>query len=322
MQKNSKRVLTAVMTALFVLSISYFALLSPTTAWYYQDASQAYDFSFADFDVQQEANISDLNVMLRAATRFADVNEVLFGEVTRVVKINVTNNSGERAGVHTIVTQNNATPGLRWFVYDTAPENEILEYPDAAAVPGTAKSAYKTAIETMLTEAGVEPLTYTGEAAYEAANVSALQALDAHNQEGIVFEPGETKIVYVVLWAEYGEVVSALQSDTVQTLEYDLDVRCVAEPYHASKALITVHAPAALDIVYTEGTDAEAVSIHVDGTTQIEGTVGAHFRLTIVGSGYAFDTANTDGTVSAKNSKLLTGSVNSSGNTVTIVAAN
>lgn len=319
MQKKSKKVLTAVVTALFVLSISYFALLSPTTAWYYQDVEQTYDFTFADFDVEQIANTGDLNVELRAATRFADVNEVLFDEVARVVKVHVTNNGGQKALVHASVTQNNETPGLHWFVYETATADEIMEYPDAAATVGTSKGAYKTALETMLRNSDVLPLIYTDEASYEAANAPALAALDAHNQKGIVFEPGESKVVYIVLWAEYGEVIATLGADTVQTLEYAVNVQCVAEPYHTQKAKITVNSASALDIRYSED-GGEATVVHVDGTAQLDGNVGARFRMEIVDDGYVYDAANTDGTVSAKSSSVLTGSVNSSGNTITIVA--
>lgn len=320
MQKKSKKVLTAVMATLFVLSISYFALLSPTTAWYYQDASREYDFTFADFDVEQSANITDLNVEFRAATRFAAADEPLFDEVARVVKIRVTNNAGQKAFVHADVTQNNTTPGLHWFLYETATENEIMEYPDAAATVGTAKGAYKTALEQMLTDAGKPPILYSDEASYESSNAKALEVLNDHNKQGIVFAPGESKFVYIVLWAEYGEVFSLISTDTVQKLVYDVNVQCVAEPYHVQKATITVAGTAPVDILYAEGTDV-ATPVHVDGTAQFEGNVGARFTITLADESFAFDPANTDGTVSAKDSRVLTGTVNSRGNTITIVAA-
>lgn len=321
MQKKSKKVLTAVVTALFVLSVSYFALLSPTTAWYYQDVAQTYNFAFANFDVEQTADTGDLSVELRAATRFADVNEVLFDEVAHVVKVRVTNNSRDKALVHASVNQrDNNPPGLRWFVYETATADEINE----AATPGTDKGVYKTAIETML-RGSDNLLTYTDETSYELANVSAIAALDAHNQKGIVLNANESKIVYVVLWAEYGDVVETLVSaDTAKPLQYSVNVQCTAEPYYKQQASITIKSPVSLDIQYTKGTGAEAVTetIRVPGTKTISAPVGTRFSLTIPDSviGYVFDAAHTDGTVSANNGKVVTGSVNSSGNTVTIVA--
>ena len=81
MQKKSKTILTAVLTALFVLSVGYFALLAPTTAWYYQKEDRSYDFTFGDFDMDvQWAEQPLAEVTFRGTTRFADDGEELFDD--------------------------------------------------------------------------------------------------------------------------------------------------------------------------------------------------------------------------------------------------
>lgn len=312
MQKKSKTILTAVVTALFVLSIGYFALLAPTTAWYYQNEDKELSFTFGNFNMDaptlQEGE-QDLDVTLRGTTRFADAGEVLFDEMTHVVKLNASNASTSvMSGNVTIKVKQGGsvldvdnTDGLKWFIYtpssvavtvgaaaantlkiansyngeidlvlklnaaesasiladgvtksllpgentfefsiDAADVYTVSQLPaniayelqivsdDPAGILGSGKTASgtvpaagknieimstaKTAIDSMLHASNSSwPLNYkdlTGnrETAYEAYNTGAIAALKDYNSRGISVAPGETKSIYVVFWAEFGNL--------------------------------------------------------------------------------------------------------------------
>ena len=93
--KKKVRGISLVMSAVMMaVSIGYFALLAPTTAWFYQDEEKAHQFSFGDFDVNQtpqSANIIAERLIFPAATRFADTDEILFDEVAHVIEVDVEN---------------------------------------------------------------------------------------------------------------------------------------------------------------------------------------------------------------------------------------
>ena len=232
MQKKSKTILTAVLTALFVLSVSYFALLAPTTAWYYQAEDKTLEFDFGDFDMTpalQTGEESIATITLRGATRFADAGETLFDEMLHIVKIRATNNGDTPGSVRVSVQQNGAdlrldnAAGLRWFVFDPA------------------LGSVKSQIDAMLTAwnpdwpidyndlTGNESVTYTdydqmkgeAESAYEEYNLGtsdsygnysdgAMEALMDYNRRGVTVPDNDAKDVYVAFWAEYGAAKSEL----------------------------------------------------------------------------------------------------------------
>ncbi|MBQ7541333.1 MAG: hypothetical protein IJT44_03465 [Clostridia bacterium] len=246
MQKKSKTILTAVVTVLFVLSIGYFAMLAPTTAWFYQDYKPQYNFTFGNFNMTEtEQSTVSQTISLRAPTRFADSGEWLFDEVIHVVKVRAAN-TGDVIGQVKVTVNGETKPdacdpaltGLRWCVLEspvnvnTGDDYELEEL--SASLTGGNKGDFKTAIEAMLPTAvqGLDSSTYPGasswsllnyktdtssigaysgatyDAKYEAYNTLAKAALDAHNDTPVQVGFGETKMVYVVFWAEYGEVTS------------------------------------------------------------------------------------------------------------------
>lgn len=235
MQKKSKTILTAVVTALFVLSISYFALLAPTTAWYYQSEDKDLSFTFGDFQAQPDppsAAIENMTVRLRGATRFADAGETLFDEMIHIVKTTVTNTGRIPGRVSVRVKQNGSildltdnTSGLKWFICSSQ-----AVIPDPVANTTASKGSYKQMIEAMLAENGLTPLDYkTGnissysgadrEAKYEDYNEDALDILKEHNATGVTVEPGNANIknIYVVFWAEYGPLKSTFHATDSET---------------------------------------------------------------------------------------------------------
>ena len=239
MQKKSKTILTAVVTALFVLSISYFALLAPTTAWYYQNEDKSFSFSFGNFSMSEptlQAGEEEIDsVVLRGTTRFADAGEVLFDEMTHVIKVTASNGSSsvmsgsvgvkvKKGTTELNVDDGSAvdTRGLKWFVCEAPAGNATV----------------KDAIDAMLTAKNSDwPIdykigdfsSYTGstlEEKYEDYNADATAALKEYNQRGISVAPGETKNIYVVFWAEYGDL-----KDTFQVTSEAADRAMVTKEY-------------------------------------------------------------------------------------------
>lgn len=221
MHKTRRRIFTAVFTALFVLSISYFALLAPTTAWFYQETVPTdfnYPFAFKKFDESFSGSIGTESMRLRAATRFADVGEWLFDEVIHVVRVSTTNSGTvgtDLTGLVKVkVTDGNDAElnnGIRWFAYCTGTgAGEAIATSLSEPLTGGTKGPYKTAIENTLTnDFGVvlQDFKALGETNYSGTYFTkAATALTAHNKEGFVIAPGETKYIYVVFWAEYGDL--------------------------------------------------------------------------------------------------------------------
>ncbi len=222
MQKKSKTILTAVVTALFMLSISYFALLAPTTAWYYEKEDKSFSFTFGNFSMGtptlQNGESQSADIVLRGTTRFADLGEVLFDEMTHVIKLTASNAAASEmtgsVGVNvklggTVLDVDN-TSGLKWFVCE-AP---------------TAPATVKDSINAMLTAKNSSwPLdykagdfsTYAGtslEEKYESYNTQAIAALKEYDARGISVAPGQTKSIYIVFWAEYGELKSEFEVES------------------------------------------------------------------------------------------------------------
>ncbi|MBQ3150128.1 MAG: hypothetical protein IJB86_02655 [Clostridia bacterium] len=352
MQKKTKKVLVAVLTVLFTLSVSYFALVGPTTAWYYQEKNDSYSFTFGDFDVEQE-NREEIStaIPLRASTRFADAGEILFDEVIHAVKVDAENTGGMTAQVRVKVTEGEGNPeGLKWFIYDTAADSEI---PEVTGSEIAIKGEYKTAIETMLSEYSVSPIDYNSltsadvEAEYEAYNQTAVTALDSHNSNKIVFDSGEKRVIYVVFWAEYGEVRSALDVDTPVTLgNYAVDIEFEAGPYipdyqeiiirneSSSNANVMLYlngssTPYTGAYYYTTGENEQQMNAvnGLIGTTndgkeyKIRLEVGTPFKLRIANSGASikFSVDDTKGTVSGVTNMVVTGTVTNYGINIGIV---
>ena len=365
MQKKSKTIFTAVVTVLFVLSVSYFALLAPTTAWYYQEdtTSRNYSFTFGDFKMEEEARVDDLTVPLRAATRFADAGEVLFDEVAHIVKVDAENHGGVKGQVVVNVQPDDNNPaGLKWFIYDTAQNTASVtdnEISDVTAGTTATKGAYKIAIETMLTQHGVTPLDYKNQTAinalsgasydakYETYNATAVAALNAHNAQKILFNPGEEKVIYVVFWAEYGEVESSLDVSSAVTLgNYSVDIDFEAGPYMPEYQTLSITNTYSGDInmrLYLDGSTTQYTGLYKVGsgstmqeysasggliggiagqTVEVQIEVGTPFKLTIASTGFPVHFENASGgigTVSGVSGKVITDTISNLGNRINIV---
>ena len=288
MQKKRKTIFTAVITALFVLSVSYFAMLAPTTAWYYQENAENfnYSFSFKNFNESFAETIGSATIPLRAATRFADDGEWLFDEVIYVLPLTTTNASTSDLDgiVHVNVT--GLATGVRWYAFGMDPVTPTASRPNGEPMldittlrGGTSnKGQYKPKLESMLGDFGVTKLDFKnlGETAYEGTyNPKAVSALTAAQAEGILVSANSKKFIYIVFWAEYGDIKSSIQSSTVGTkINTTATITVTAEPYLGKystnmKTLTLTNStssPVSIGVVKAgcEGATAAAVTLDAD----------------------------------------------------------
>ena len=240
MQKKSNTILTAVLTALFVLSVGYFALLAPTTAWYYQKEDDTYSFEFGDFDMTNalqsgEQQIADIT--FRGATRFADAGETLFDEMLHIIKIDATNDGDSNGSVRVTVKRENDehelvempldnADGLRWFVYEPEANKTVKDKIDAmlkawnpdwpidyntltSEIDGSGNDAFSDYNQEN-GEAETEYEKYNAGDASGGIYSGAINALIEYNKRGVTVPANSTKEVYVAFWVEYGAAKSAL----------------------------------------------------------------------------------------------------------------
>ena len=123
---------TALMTV-FILTVTYFSLLTPTSAYFYQEQTSDGEITFAFFNVTdnntEETKIFDETVGLEfeGATKFADLDEILFDEVTIEKEIIVTNDeNGVNARIYVDVIPDDYSEenGLKYITFVEKITNE------------------------------------------------------------------------------------------------------------------------------------------------------------------------------------------------------
>ncbi len=372
MQKKSKTILTAVVTALFMLSLGYFALLAPTTAWYYQREDESYTFDFGNFSMTEsleEGAQSPANVTLRGTTRFADAGETLFNEMLYTVKVAVDNENGEMAGSINVHVKRGDTElsveghdGLKWFVYSPDAANHINTPKDAINAMLRRKNSswplnYNTLTYKTTNNGETEwytdydPLNGEAEAAYEAYNTKALSALQEYNERGFSVLAGETKDVYIVFWAEYGDLKSdfgvnasaadrtitertfAAPSNTTPITYSGLTIEITAKPDTGgtqTSSLTISGAAASVELYllddgkwkkYTESPASDGtISVSSGSSVTVSDIlVGTPYKLKLVGATPYFDNSNTSVRID-ETGRELTGTISNAATTVTLLS--
>lgn len=334
MQKKSKTILTAVLTALFVLSVGYFALLAPTTAWYYQKEDRSYDFTFGDFDMDVDwAETPLTDVTFRGATRFADDGEELFDEMLHIIKVKAKNEGESNGSVRVTVLQNGAelplnnAQGLRWFVYEPQANTTVKSKIDDMLTEWNPDwpidyNTLTSDVEGVTTFTDYDQATGEAESEYEKYNVDALAALTAYNKRGVTVPTGTSswKEINVAFWVEYGAAKSpfgvstspSARDTTIPTLSFsNLSLRIDAMPdiggTDTTSLTISNGASDAVSVklyrwtsdwtLYTDTTYTNGViSLTASGSATIADLpVGARYKLEIVGStSVHFDGSDTD----------------------------
>lgn len=199
----------ALVTALCVV-VAYFAVLSPTTAYYYKIQEEDLDVNFSLFDVSQTVSEDAVNFDLKDGTKFEDFDEVLFDKVAYVKTVSLTNvgETDAKVYVNVNVAEESAQNGLKYIVLF---DNTTDEGTDDLV---TVKSQIESTLSTFDTSfvAGI-------------SETNAVQILDLYNESYLGYEAaplvaaGESCEVKIVFWAEYGMIENTLK-DTSNIADY------------------------------------------------------------------------------------------------------
>lgn len=237
--------ITALMTAL-ILTVSYFSLLTPTSAYFYKEIDKDGTITFSLLEVNDGERIFDEEVTLKfkGATKFADYGEKLFDEVAEVREFTVTN-TGIDARILPRITLHNdsAKYGLKYMIvtsdpYVSGPEAVSEESSDSESVESETitKGELKKEIESRL-NLFTEKTTQEGETT-EVPSIGysdAVSALNSNNEiKSIKLKSGESVDVKIIFWAEYTDIVNEKGENAwqnagiVETIPYQCTIEIIA----------------------------------------------------------------------------------------------
>ncbi|NLX94223.1 MAG: hypothetical protein GXZ02_10340 [Clostridiales bacterium] len=208
LRKKTKKAFMAVVSVIFALSIGYFAVLPPTSAWFYQDLyDEDRQFIFGTLSLDQ-VYLGTADIDLPAATKLE--NEAVFGETRfeealHIVEVDATNDGTLPARVYLKVTAAAENPaGLHYYFY--------FDDDDGATVKE------KIANHIAITDNAAD--TYT---ALDAYNIGSGYA--GGQGRYIVVPPNTaTKILKIAFWADYNVVGSNLENTVNVTDHYTYNV--------------------------------------------------------------------------------------------------
>lgn len=206
-RNRMKKIWTTTVSLIFALSIAYFAVLPPTSAWFYvnlYDESKSFIFGDLTFDLPIEY-FNDQTIDLPAATKLEDPDEVTaFDEALHIETISATNDGSLPARVYLTVTGDRGNPvSLRYFFYtesdyDTAAAAVDLNRPTSVMdIIGTRNNKY-TGDPADIIENNNPTSTY---GALETFNTGAGVADDEGNY--VIIPPKSTKDIYIAFWVDY-----------------------------------------------------------------------------------------------------------------------
>lgn len=215
-RNRMKKIWTTTVSLIFALSIAYFAVLPPTSAWFYvnlYDESKSFIFGDLTFDLPIEY-FNDQTIDLPAATKLEDPDEVTaFDEALHIETISAENKGTLPARVYLTVTGDRGTPdiSLRYFMYTESDDDTA-----AAAVEPNRPTSVMDIIRTRKNK-------YTGDPADIIENnnpTSTYGALETFNtgagvadDEGnyVIIPPKSTKDIYIAFWVDYNVAGDTLE---------------------------------------------------------------------------------------------------------------
>ncbi len=241
---------TALMTVL-ILTITYFSLLTPTSAYFYKEISDEGKIKFALLEVNDNEKILDgtEEIQFKGATKFADFDEKLFDEVAKIKEFTVTNTGEVPAKVMTRVTPegDSAKNGLKYMIimsepYTESPAEQVSEENSENAETTTLpKGEIKKEIESRLD-------LFTGEET-SVEYSQAVSKLDAHNEitNNIkTLNVGQSVDVKIYFWIEYDEVMSAAggvnawqNAESVTSIPYSYNIEMIASQLSENDEAVT-----------------------------------------------------------------------------------
>lgn len=198
-RKKMKKVFTSVISLLFALSIGYFAVLPPTSAWFYQNLHDENEqFIFGILSLNQ-TYLGTANIDLPAATKLE--NEAVFGETRfdealQIVTVDALNNGTLPARVYLTVTANSGSlDGLHYFFYFDDDTGATVKDKIAEKITITSSAA----------------TTY---AALDAYNTGSGYAGGQGRYIVVPPDPVTPKILKIAFWADHNVVGDVLKNNT------------------------------------------------------------------------------------------------------------
>ncbi len=205
LRKKAKNISAMAVTVLFVLSIGYFAVLPPTSAWFYQKYDGVeHTFIFGTLDVNQDFDVP-VTLDLPAATKLEDPGETLFDESLHIETITAQNTGSFPARVYLkIAAKTGNLNGFHYFFY----------YDKDAEAGDTVKDIIAGKITISDNNA-----TYTALNLYNVGN-------GVNNNYGrfIVIQPHTTETLKIAFWTDYTVVGDSLKITDNVTVHYNYDV--------------------------------------------------------------------------------------------------
>lgn len=223
-----KKIWTTTVSLIFALSIAYFAVLPPTSAWFYvnlYDQSKSFIFGDLTFDLPVDY-IDPQTLDLPAATKLEDPDEVTaFDKALQIETISATNDGSLPARVYLTVTGNRGTPvSLRYFLFTESDYDT-----DAAAVSSNENTSVMDIIRTRknkYTGLDANIITNGYDAAAAAATYAKLETFNTGdgvpNDEGnyVIIPPESTRNVYIAFWVDYNVAGATLEDVTNIDVHY------------------------------------------------------------------------------------------------------
>ncbi len=209
---KKKTVKFTAFVTIFILSITYFSFLSPTSAYFYKEEKKNGSVKFALFNASDDYMTvfeEGKKLEFKGATKFADFDEMLFDDVAIQKEVTVTNDAqGVPARILVNVTPSDTAVenGLKYMTFvsknDAASEAAETdgEGQEGDVVTSVQKGELKSKIEKTLYDfdgSFVDGIDYS----------SGLSVLNSYNEQQktsfVTLQPGESATVKFVFWSEY-----------------------------------------------------------------------------------------------------------------------
>lgn len=220
--KKSKKIVSMAIAVLFVGSLGYFASLTPTGAWLYDEKAISESFDFGKFDVRNGKFVEEETLTFDATTKICDVdcvddfdNAYEFGEDEgrgdRIVfqkDIDVTNVGNVSArlyvkvepGVESGTARSDA--GIRYFFYfvdSVSGESETAQPSNSDIIAGEFEKL------------GI-PITKAN--------------LNECNKRYLTVEPGSQRMILrVLIWCDHDDIVDGFKNNKQNVAEFTTDAK-------------------------------------------------------------------------------------------------
>lgn len=224
MKKNNFKPVSLI--TVFCIVMAYFALMSPTTAYFYQSNNKLMSFDFALLETQQTISDKAVDMNFKDATKFEDFSEYLFDDVAFVQTVNLNNTGDIPAKIYVDVPLQNLsrTNGLRYIILfgeisssgETSSQSEVST---TEAQPQTTTTTKSSGLSKGPLKAEIESALNDFDSSFVSgiSQSSADTVLNNFNKQYMLYnktpvlQPGDSIEIRVVFWVEYDNFTNALK---------------------------------------------------------------------------------------------------------------